>query len=72
MLLSEVLELVSFRNTREKDQPIALASKSLTDAETWYANIEIALLAIVFACQHCNIAPIYLEGASLQRATTSH
>ena len=34
-----------------KDQPIAFASKSLTDAETRYANIEQELLAIVFACQ---------------------
>ena len=34
-----------------KDQPIAFASKSLTDAETRYANIERELLAIVFACQ---------------------
>ena len=33
-------------------QPIAFASKSLTDAETRYANIEKGLLAIVFACQH--------------------
>ena len=35
-----------------KDQPIAFASKSLTDAETRYTNIERELLAIVFACQH--------------------
>ena len=34
-----------------KDQLIAFASKSLTDAETRYANIERELLAIVFACQ---------------------
>ena len=34
-----------------KDQPIAFASKSLTDAETSYASIERELLAIVFACQ---------------------
>ena len=33
------------------DQPIAFASKSLMDTETWYANIERELLAIVFACQ---------------------
>ena len=32
-------------------QPIAYASKSLTDTETRYANIERELLAIVFACQ---------------------
>ena len=34
-----------------EDQPIAFASKSLTDAETRYANIERELLAIIFACQ---------------------
>ena len=34
-----------------EDQPIAFASKSLTDAETRYANIERELLAILFACQ---------------------
>ena len=34
-----------------EDQPIAFASKSLTDVETRYANIERELLAIVFACQ---------------------
>ena len=34
-----------------EDQPIAFASKSLTDGETRYANIERELLAIMFACQ---------------------
>ena len=38
------------KHNRE-DQPIAFASKSLTDAETRYANIERELLAIIFACQ---------------------
>ena len=41
-----------------EDQPIAFASKSLTDAET---NIERELLAIVFACQHFST---YLLGRS--------
>ena len=36
---------------KSKDQLIAFTSKSLTDAETRYANIERELLAIVFACQ---------------------
>ena len=35
----------------QDEQPIAFASKSLTDAESRYANIEHELLAIVFACQ---------------------
>ena len=34
-----------------EDQPIAFASKSLTDMETRYTNIERELLAIVFAFQ---------------------
>ena len=34
-----------------KDQPITFATKSLTDVETRYANIERELLAIIFACQ---------------------
>ena len=44
-----------------KNQPIAFASKSLTDAETRYANIERELLAIVFACQRFST---YLLGRS--------
>ena len=35
-------------------QPIAYASKSLTDTENRYTNIERELLAIVFACQRFN------------------
>ena len=44
-----------------EDQPIAFASKSLTDAETRYANIERELLAIVFVCQQFST---YLLGRS--------
>ena len=32
-------------------QPIAFASKSLTDTDTCYANIERELLAIVYGCE---------------------
>ena len=38
-----------------------LCSKSLTDAETRYANIEREVLAIIFACQHFST---YLLGRS--------
>ena len=38
----------------QEGQPIAFASKSLTDTETRYTNIERELLAIVFACQRFN------------------
>ena len=44
-----------------EDQPIAFASKSLTDMETRYANNERELLAIVFAWQHFST---YLLGRS--------
>ena len=44
-----------------EDQPIAFASKSLTDVETRYTNIERELLAIIFACQCFNT---YLLGRS--------
>ena len=45
------------KHNRE-DQPIAFSSKSLTDAETWYANIEREFLAIVFACQCFSTYPL--------------
>ena len=35
----------------QEGQPIAFASKSLTDTETHYANIERELLAIIFGCE---------------------
>ena len=38
----------------QEGQPIAFASKSLTDTETRYTNIEREHLAIVFACQWFN------------------
>ena len=35
----------------QEDKPIAFASKSLSDTEQRYANIERELLAVVFACE---------------------
>ena len=35
----------------QEGKPIAYASKSLTDTETRYTNIERELLAVVFTCQ---------------------
>ena len=56
-----VKHLILIQKHKGKDQPIAFASKSLTDAETRYANIERELLAIVFACQRFST---YLLGRS--------
>ena len=49
------------QKNKGEDQPIAFASKSLTDVETRYTNIERELLAIVFTCQRFST---YLLGKS--------
>ena len=38
----------------QESQPIAFASKSLTDTESRYTNIKHELLAIILACQRFN------------------
>ena len=43
-------------------QPIAFVSKSLTDTETRYANIEQELLAIIFGCEKFHM---YLYGRTI-------
>ena len=48
-------------------QPIAFASKSLTDTKTRYANIERELLAIIYGCE--NSTHTCMEGHSLWRQT---
>ena len=52
----------------QEGQPIAYASKSLTDTETRYANIERELLAIVFACQQFNT---YVSGKAIYSGVRS-
>ena len=61
MLLSEGWAGAGSWKHEGKDQPIPFASKSLTDAEMRYANIERELLAIVFTCQRFST---YLLGRS--------
>ena len=36
----------------QQGQPVVFASKSLSDTEKRYANIERELLSVVFACEH--------------------
>ena len=45
----------------QENRPIAFASKSLTGAESQYANIERELLGVIFACIWFNM---YLQGHS--------
>ena len=43
-----------FLSFRSRLKPIAFASKSLSDAETRYSNIERELLGVVWAVEHYN------------------
>ena len=45
----------------QEEKPIAFASKSLSDCESRYANIERELLAVVFGCERFHT---YLYGQS--------
>ena len=53
----------------QKGQPVAFASRSLSQAETRYAQIEKELLAIVFACEH--FEP-YVFGREVVNVHTDH
>ena len=50
-------------------QPVAYASRALTDAESRYAQIEKELLAIVFACEHFEY---YIYGRETVTIETDH
>ena len=50
-------------------QPVAYASRALTDAETRYAQIEKELLSIVFACEHFEY---YIYGRESVNVETDH
>ena len=54
---------------KQNGQPVAFASRTLTSAETRYAQIEKELLAIVFVCEHLNV---YVFGRDHVRAHTDH
>ena len=53
----------------QKGQPVAYASRALTDAETRYSQIEKELLAIVFACER--FEP-YVYGRDLIHVESDH
>ena len=54
----------------EDNQPVAYASKSLTDCHKGYAQIEKETLAIVFGCERCHQ---YLYGKDRRKKPiTSH
>ena len=50
-------------------QPVAYASRALTSTESWYAQIEKELLAIVFACEHFEA---YIYGREVVHIETDH
>jgi transposase InsO family protein len=53
----------------QNGQPVAYASRALTQAETRYAQIEKELLAIVFACERFDT---YIYGRKLVTVETDH
>ena len=53
----------------QKGQPVAYASRALTDAETRYAQIEKELLAIVFACDRFDA---YIYGRDVVHVESDH
>ncbi len=53
----------------QNGQPVAYASRALTEAETQYVQIEKELLAIVFACEHFEY---YVYGREDVNVETDH
>ena len=53
----------------QNGQPVAYASRALTEAETRYAQIEKELLAMVFACEHFEY---YIYGRESVNVETDH
>ncbi len=54
---------------QQNGQPVAYASRGLTDTETRYAQIEKELLAIVFGCEHFEA---YTYGWEIVHVETDH
>ena len=55
----------------QNGQPVAYASRSLTEAEVRYAQIEKELLAIVFACDHFDAYVYGRERVNVETDTLS-
>ena len=53
----------------QNGQPMAYASRALTETESRYAQIEKELLAIVFACEHFDV---YVYGRHSVHVETDH
>lgn len=53
----------------QNGQPVAYASRALTDTETHYAQIEKELLAIVFECEHFEL---YVNGCDIIQVESDH
>ena len=57
------------RSLLQQGEPVAFASKSLSETEQRYANIERVLLAVVFTCEQFKT---YVLGRSQLRVITNH
>ena len=53
----------------QEGQPVAFASRALTQAESRYAQIEKELLSVVFACERFDT---YLYGRDVVHVKTDH
>ena len=55
----------------QDNRPIAFASKTLTDVETRYANIECECLSVVFGLEKVHTY-IYMDATLLSTMITNH
>ena len=58
------------QKNQQEWQPVAYASRAMSETETRYAQMEKEALAIIWACE--KFATYILENTSVLRLTTSH